>query len=191
MAKKILKASTGLYPCPVVLVSVGSPKGKANFMTVAWCGIICSEPPQLSVSIRPKRLTHAMIKEIKDFTINIPKASMVKEVDLAGVISGKDVDKFEKLHFTNLPASKIRSPLIKECPINIECRLIDVKALGTHDMFIGEVVAVQVDEELLDKEQNIDYKKAQPLVYVQGEYWSLFEKIGHYGFSNEAQTYGT
>ena len=188
MAKRILEPDTALYPCPVVLVSARDLKGKVNFMTASWCGIVCSKPPLISVSIRPSRLTGLMIRESKEFVINVPRASYVKETDLAGVLSGKDADKFKKLNFTVLNSSKIKAPIIKECPVNIECRLLEIKPLGSHDMFIGEVVAVQVDEELLDKEQNIDYKKADPFVYNQGEYFSLFEKIGHYGFSNETIT---
>jgi flavin reductase (DIM6/NTAB) family NADH-FMN oxidoreductase RutF len=191
MAKRILEPDTALYPCPVVLVSARDSKGKLNFMTAAWCGIVCSKPPLISVSIRPSRLTGLMIRETKEFAINVPRASYVKEVDLAGVLSGKDTDKFKKLKFTVLNSSKIKAPIIEECPVNIECRVVEIKPLGSHDMFIAEVLAVQADEELLDKEQNIDYKKADPFVYNQGGYFSLFEKIGYYGFSNEAQTYGT
>lgn len=185
MAKKILRPDTGLYPCPVVLVSVADSKGKTNFMTASWCGIVCSNPPLISVSIRPKRLTGEMIKEAREFVINIPRASLVKEVDLVGILSGRDVDKFKRLNFTALKALKVKSPIIKECPVNIECKLIETKPLGSHDMFIGEVLSVQVDEELLDNEERIDYKRADPFVYNQGEYFGLSEKIGHYGFSKE------
>jgi len=186
MAKKTLNPSASgpaLYPCPVVLVSAIDLKGNTNFLTIAWCGVVCSEPPMISVSIRPSRHTHHMIKEMKEFVVNIPRASAIKQVDLAGILSGKRVDKFKKLDFTPVDGSKVKSPSIKECPVNIECKLVDTITLGSHDMFIGKVESVLVDEELLDKDQNIDYNNAEVFVYNQGEYRSVSEKIGYYGFS--------
>ncbi|MFA6143049.1 MAG: flavin reductase family protein [Candidatus Omnitrophota bacterium] len=184
MKKFEAQPSEALYPAPVVLVScVDQPTKKANIITIAWCGVVCSTPPLLSISIRPGRLSHKFIKETGDFVINIPSKEMLQKVDLCGVRSGRDTDKFKACNFTPAPGSKVISPIIVECPVNIECKLKHCVELGAHDMFIGEVVSVHVDENIVDKDGNIDYKKAAPFVYNQGEYWSLGEQIGTYGFS--------
>ncbi len=184
MAKVKLTANTALYPVPVVLVSCcDEPDKKTNIITIAWCGIVCSNPPLISISIRPSRHSHEIIKRSGNFVVNIPTEEILEKVDFCGNHSGSGIDKFQKCSFGKLPSSKISSPMIKECPVNIECSLRQVIELGAHNMFIGEVLAVHVDNELLDKEKNIDYKKAMPVVFNQGEYWSLGKKIGQYGFS--------
>lgn len=186
MKKLKFKPSEALYPTPVVLVSCAAKNSKnANIITIAWCGVVCSNPPLLSISVRPSRHSHALILETGDFVINIPTAGMAKKVDLCGIRSGKNADKFAACSFTKLPAEKVSSPLIKECPVNIECVLKKTVPLGAHDMFIAEVVAVHVDDNILNKEGRIDYKKADPFVYNQGEYWDLGKNIGHYGFSGQ------
>lgn len=143
----------------------------------------CSEPPQLTVSIRPSRYSHRLIKETGDFVVNVPRASIIKSVDLCGVKSGRDIDKFEACSFTKLASSKVTSPSIQECPVSIECRLKDIVKLGTHDMFIGEVLAIRIDNKILDPKNKIDYLKADPIVFNQGEYWSLGKRLAFYGFS--------
>ncbi len=184
MKKSEAQPSEALYPAPVVLVSsVDQSTKKANIITIAWCGVVCSAPPLLSVSIRPGRFSHKLIKDTGDFVVNIPSKEMLMKVDLCGVRSGRDIDKFKACNFTASPSSKVTSPRIEECPVNIECKLKHVINLGAHDMFIGEVVSVHVDERIVDKDGNIDYKKAKPFVYNHGEYWDLGEKIGSYGFS--------
>lgn len=184
MKKLEMPPGEALYPVPVALVSsIDKTTKKANIITIAWCGIICSNPPLISVSIRPSRFSHKLISETKDFVINIPKSDMVTKVDLCGVRSGKDTDKFKACSFTAAPASKVASPMIKECPVNIECGLKDIVKLGAHDMFIGEVLAVHADESVIGENGDIDYGKAKPFVFNQGEYWDLGKKIGTYGFS--------
>ena len=186
MAKSLLPPYEALYPAPVVLVScTHADTKKKNIITIAWCGIVCSKPPQISISIRPSRLSHKMISESREFVINIPTKNILKATDFCGMQSGNHIDKFKEAGLTPMAATKISSPIIKECPVNIECILKHVLPLGTHDMFIGEVVAVHVDEDLLGPDRKIDYSKAAPLVYNQGEYWDLGKSIGFYGYSSK------
>lgn len=184
MPKIKLPPSEALYPAPVVLVSSGD-KDKANIITIAWCGVVCSNPPLLSVSIRPSRYSYGLISSGGDFAINIPGEDMLKKVDFCGIASGNSTDKFKLCNFTKTPSSKISSPIIEECPVNIECKVVKTLNLGTHVMFVGEVMAIHVDQKILGKDTKIDYKKACPVVYNQGEYWNLGKKIGHYGFSSK------
>jgi flavin reductase (DIM6/NTAB) family NADH-FMN oxidoreductase RutF len=186
MAKSLLPKNEALYPVPVVLVTcLDRENGRANPITVAWCGIVASNPPQISVSIRPSRHSHKLIAKERQFTVNIPSADITKKTDLCGIKSGKDTDKMSLCSFTGIPASKISAPMIKECPVNIECVLKETIRLGSHDMFIGEVVAVHADDALLDRNGRIDYAKARPFVFNGGEYWSLGSKIGSYGYSQK------
>lgn len=182
MAKRTLAPSEALYPVPVVLVSSGTPKS-SNIITIAWCGIVCSQPPLISISIRPSRHSHSIIRSTGKFVINIPSSDIVKKADLCGITSGKDTDKFKLCSFTMTKGSATSTPMIEECPVNIECILKNVTSLGTHDMFIGEVVAVHADETVTDKSGRIDFKKARPFVFNQGEYWDLGSCIGSYGYS--------
>lgn len=184
MAKLEFPPSESLYPVPVVLVSCIDKKGeRANIITIAWCGIVCSNPPLMSISIRPSRYSNDLITQTGDFAVNIPTQEIIKKADMCGLASGKDKDKFKSYGFTKMASSKISSPLIKECPVNIECKLQSVTKLGSHDMFIGEVVSVHIDEEIADKGGHIDYKKARPFVFNRGEYWNLGKCIGSYGYS--------
>jgi len=185
MAKLILPPSEALYPVPVALVSCGRTPAKANIIAIAWCGVVCSKPPLISISVRPSRHSHKLITESGDFVVNIPSSDLAKKVDLCGMKSGRDTDKFKACSFTAVPSSKVSSPLIAECPMNIECVLRQTLKLGAHDMFIGEVVAVHADEGVVGKGDRIDFRKAKPFVYNHGEYWDLKGCIGHYGFSNE------
>jgi flavin reductase (DIM6/NTAB) family NADH-FMN oxidoreductase RutF len=139
----------------------------------------------MSISVRPSRHSHRLIQESGDFVVNIPSRDMAKAVDMCGGCSGRDIDKFQALSFTKMPASKVSSPMIGECPINIECRVRQILRLGSHDMFIGEIVAAHVDKAIVDNDGNIDYHKAAPLIYNHGQYWDLGAEIGHYGFSKE------
>lgn len=184
MAKLLIPPSEALYPVPVVLVScIDKANKKANILTIAWCGVVCSKPPLLGISVRPSRHSHKLIKESGDFCINVPTKDQLEKVDICGTLSGKDTDKFKACSFTACPASKISSPMIEECPLNIECVIRQVLKLGTHDMFIGEVLAVHVDSGITNKDGKIDFAKAKPFVYNQGEYWDLDKFIGSYGFS--------
>ena len=174
---------TALFPSPVVLVTCGDLKGKYNIITLAWVGIVCSDPPTLSLGIRPQRYSYTLIEETGEFVVNIPNVDLLKEVDFCGVVSGIEVNKFSETNLTPLPAGKVKPPLIKECPVNIECFVKEKMPLGVHHLFLGEVVLVHVDQEILNKERRIDFKKVAPIVYNQGEYWSLQNKIGKHGFS--------
>src|SRR3989338_3312063 len=162
MAKLLIPPNEALYPVPIVLVScTDEGNKKANILTIAWCGVVCSKPPLISISIRPSRHSHKLIKETGDFVINIPTKNQMKNADLCGTRSGKDVDKFELCSFTAIPSSKISSPAIKECPVNIECALRNMLKLGSHDMFIGEVMAVHIDDSIADGNGKIDFSKAR------------------------------
>ncbi len=184
MPKLELSPSEALYPVPVVLVSCGS-RDRANIITIAWCGVACSKPPIVSISIRPSRYSNGIIRETCDFVINIPSRKLLKETDICGTVSGRDKDKFGLCGFTKSDPSIVKSPMIKECPTNIECKVTQILSLGTHDMFLGEVVKVHHETSILGKEGKANYFKAAPIVYNQGEYWSLGKRIGRYGFSAE------
>ena len=186
MQKIKLPPSEALYPVPVVLVSSGSME-KANIITIAWCGVVCSMPPLLSISIRPSRHSHKIISEHRDFVVNIPGEDLLEKVDFCGVASGSSTDKFKSCAFTKADSSVVSAPLIMECPVNIECKMIKSLKLGAHDIFIGEVVAVHADRDILDKDGRIDFKLARPFVYNRGEYWNLGKKIGDHGFSSKGR----
>ena len=181
------KPSTALLPTPVVLLSVaGNDKEKPNIITLAWVGTVCSDPPMLSVAIRPTRHSHRLVDAAREFVVNVPRAGQLTEVDLAGVWSGAEHDKFEELGLTASPASRVTAPLIEECPVNIECVVRHQLALGAHDLYIAEIVAVQYDEELLDARGRVQTGKLAPIAFVEGEYWSLGERIGSYGGAAKA-----
>ncbi|MCK4433685.1 MAG: flavin reductase family protein [Methanomicrobia archaeon] len=171
------KPYPALYPTPVCLVTCDE-----NIITIAWIGTACYDPPMLCFALRSERFSHDLIEKSKEFVVNIPKREILKEVDFCGMVSGRNVDKFEKTKFTKIGARKVSSPLIKECPVNIECKLEKIVPLGTHDLFIGKIVSVNIDEDLIENGK-INYKRAEPICYVKGEYWSLGEVIGRYGFS--------
>lgn len=183
MAKRILKPSTALYPVPVVLVSCVDVGRRANVITLAWVGTVCSQPPMLSISIRPQRHSYSLVKRSGEFVVNIPPLSLLQKTDQAGIISGREMDKFVALGLTPLKAQHVAAPLIAECPLNIECVVRHSILLGTHEMFVGEVLAVHADEAILDENNKIDFEKASPFCFNLGEYWSLKEKVGTYGFS--------
>jgi len=183
MSKKLRKPSEALYPTPVVMVTCVDKEGKPNIITLAWVGIVCSGPPMIGIAIRPSRYSHKLISESEEFVVNIPTVDLAEETDYCGMVSGRDTDKFKGTGLHAEPSSKIESPLIEECPMNIECKVRQVISLGAHDLFIGEVMAVHVDETVLDEKGRIDYSLAKPFVFNQGEYWSLGEIIGSYGYS--------
>jgi len=172
-----------LFPCPVVLVSCKSKEGKSNIITLAWAGVVCSDPPMIGISIRPHRFSYKIIEDSGEFVVNIPTKDLLKETDICGTISGKDVDKFSKTKLTPIQAEKVRSPMIEECPVNIECVVRKKIPLGVHHLFIGEVVQVHIDENVLNDEGEVDFKKISPFVYNRREYWSLAAKIGDHGFT--------
>ena len=180
------KPSTGLLPTPVVLVTVADDEGGANMLTIAWIGTVCSSPPMLSVAIRPTRYSHRLAERAREFVVNIPRASQLEQVDLAGVWSGAEHDKFRELGFTPAPAKHVTPPLIQECPINLECQVRHQLSLGAHDLFIAEIVAAHYDEELLDSRGRMKTATLDAMAYVEGEYWSLGDRLGTYGYAQKA-----
>jgi flavin reductase (DIM6/NTAB) family NADH-FMN oxidoreductase RutF len=181
-----MKPHTALFPCPVILVTCIDSKGKPNIITLAWTGTVCSKPPMLALGIRSKRYSHKLIENSKEFVVNIPTAKILRETDYCGLTSGKDIDKFSKTKLTEEIAVKVKPPLIRECPVNMECILKDRIPLGTHDLFLGEIVQVHIDQDILDGKGRIDFIKADPFTYNQGEYWSMHKKLGNYGFSKQS-----
>lgn len=184
MTKITWKAGTMLSPLPPALITSGTIK-KPNVMTAAWTGIICSEPALTYISLRPSRYTHELVKKNKEFVINLPTVKIANAVDTVGVKSGRDVNKFALCGLTAEPASQIKTPQIAECPVSLECKVLEVRSFGTHDMFLAEIVAVNVDEQYVNKEGALDLEKANLLAYAHGFYYALGKKIGKFGFSVE------
>ena len=172
-----------LYPVPAVMVSCARPSERPNIITVAWTGTVCSNPAMVSISVRPRRYSYNIIRETGEFVINLTTEKLVRATDYCGVRSGRDVDKFQEMHLTAGKADKVSAPLIQESPVNIECRVKDVMELGTHHMFLAEVVAVDIDDRYLDASGKFNLNKAGLIVYSHGEYLSLGEKLGSFGYS--------
>jgi len=176
---------TALFPCPVVLVTCIDQAGKPNIITLAWAGTVCSDPPTVGVGIRPHRYSCKLIEETGEFVVNIPTHKILKAADYCGVFSGKDVDKFSETGLTPEPAREVKPPLIKECPVNMECVSTNKIRVGSHILFLGKIVCVHVDKNILDEKGSIDFSRISPFVYNQGEYWGLKKKIGLHGFSSQ------
>ncbi len=183
MAKEIWKPGNMLYPLPVVMVSVADKDGRNNIITLAWVGTVCSEPPMVSISVRPERYSYSILKETGEFVINLTTKELTFATDYCGVKSGRDVDKFREMHLTALPASEVKAPLIAESPVNIECRVREVKPLGSHDMFIADVVAVHAEERYMDEKHKFHLDRAEPIVYSHGTYFGCGEELGTFGYS--------
>lgn len=175
------KPFAALRPVPVVLVSCGHGE-KANVLTIAWTGILCSDPPQVGIGVRPSRHSHGLIQETGEFVINIPVEGLLDEVEYCGFVSGQEVDKFATRELTPGPGSVVQTPVIAECPINIECRVNQTLSLGSHDLFIGEVVGIQVSQEVLDERGRVDNSKLKPILFTGDEYWGVGSLLGRYGF---------
>jgi len=183
MAKILGKTSDPLFPLPVMLISCADKKGNRNLITLAWVSKVCAEPPMLAVAVRPSRHSYQMIKESGEFVVNVPTESIIRQVDFCGNTSGKTIDKFKETGLTPQPASMVKAPLVKECPANFECTVRQSVRLGSHDLFIGEVVAVQADDSITDAQGKVDYTKAKPVIYAAPGYWNLAKQIGTYGYS--------
>lgn len=183
MSKQIWKPGNMLYPLPVVMVSVADKEGKQNIITIAWTGTICSDPPMVSISVRPERYSYHMIKETGEFVINLTTKELAFATDYCGVKSGRDVDKFAAMQLTPVRGEKVKAPLIAESPVNLECKVTEVKHLGTHDMFMAEVVCVHADEKYMDEQNRFHLEMADPIVYSHGIYMTTGEKIGTFGYS--------
>lgn len=181
--KVIWSPSTQLAPVPAVLVGCGSAEADWNLITIAWTGIVCSKPPMLSVSVRPERHSHELIRRSGEFTVNIPTAAMADDVDWCGVVSGRDHRKFAERNLTPIAGSKVSAPLVAECPLGLECRVKEVLQLGSHDLFLAEILAVQVTESWINESGRLELERAGLLSYVHGHYFGLGECIGHFGYS--------
>ncbi len=178
------KPGTMLYPLPAVMVSCGHSPQDFNIITIAWTGVVNTNPPMVYISVRPSRHSFDILKQTGDFVINLTTKKSAFATDWNGVKSGKDFDKAMKTHLTYGPSTEIESPIILESPINIECRITQIIPLGTHHMFLAEVVAVQADDQFLDPVTGkFDMKKAELIAYVHGNYYELGDLIGHFGYS--------
>lgn len=184
MKKNIFKGSVVLNPVPVVMVTSRNSEGKDNVFTVAWTGTICTKPPMLSISIRPERLSYEYIKETMEFTVNLPTRKLTRETDYCGVRSGRTNDKIQEMGFTMREGKEVKSPYIEECPVNIECRVKQIIPLGTHDLFLAEVLCSHIDSKLLDENEKIHFEWANLISYSHGEYFPMpKEPIGSFGYS--------
>ena len=172
-----------LYPLPVVMISVADKGGKANIITVAWAGTVYTNPPMVSISVRPERYSYDILKETGEFVINLTTRDLAYATDYCGVKSGRDVDKFKEMKLTPIPGEKVKAPLIKESPVNLECRVTQVLPLGSHDMFLAEIVAVHADKQYMDEKGKFHLEYAQPIVYSHGSYLATGETIGTFGYS--------
>ncbi len=183
MAKIMGEVTDSLFPLPVVLVSCSDRNGKKNLITLAWVSKACAEPPMICAAIRQNRHSYSMIKDTGEFVVNVPTERIARELDLCGQVSGRDVDKFAAAELTTESAKKVKAPLVRECPANFECVVRSNLHLGTHDLFVGEVVAVHYDEAILTADGGVDYRKAKPVVYATPGYWTLGDHIGTYGYA--------
>lgn len=181
--KELWKPGNMLYPIPAVMVSCQREGEKPNIITVAWAGNVCSSPAMLSISVRKERYSYDILKETGEFVVNLTNRKLAATTDWCGVRSGKDYDKFKEMHLTPLESRFVSAPGIAESPVNIECKVRNVLELGSHDMFVAEVMGVTVDEKLLDNKGKFDLRAADLISYSHGEYFTLGEKIGKFGYS--------
>jgi flavin reductase (DIM6/NTAB) family NADH-FMN oxidoreductase RutF len=182
--KKLEKTGTAiLAPVPVVMVSCDAPGFRKNIITLAWVGNVCSEPPLVSISIRPERYSNAIIKESEEFVINIPGRNLLRATDYCGTVSGRETDKFFQTGLTAIPGKLVKAPLIEEAPVNIECRVKRIISLGVHDLFIAEVLLSHVNEDCLNEKSQPDLDKMHAVTYGNGNYYQVEHAIGYYGYS--------
>ncbi|MGN0369044.1 MAG: flavin reductase family protein [Butyrivibrio sp.] len=183
MGKQHWKPGNMLYPVPAVMVSCNRPGETPNIITVAWAGTICSDPAMVSISVRPERYSHNIIEETGEFVINLVNEDLTFAADFCGVRSGREVDKFKEMGLTPIPSEEIGAVKIAESPVNLECRVKDVLRLGSHDMYIAEVVKVTVDDRYMEESGKFNLNEAKLVAYSHGEYFTLGEKIGKFGYS--------
>ena len=181
--KKEFKGAEMLSPVPAVMVSLGEGE-EANIITIAWTGIINSIPPMTYVSIRKSRHSHDILMKTREFVINLNTEALAEKTDWCGVKSGRDFDKWKEMKLTKEPASEVKCPMIAESPVNLECKVTEVKELGSHDMFLAEIVKVHVDESIIDEDGRFDLAKAGLIAYIHGHYYTVNRKpLGRFGFS--------
>lgn len=182
MTKISWKPGTMLFPLPPVMVTCGTME-KANVLTIAWTGIINSDPPMTYISVRPTRYSHKLIKENMEFVINITTLELAKACDFCGVRSGKNTDKFKEMGLEIEPCSKVKAPMLKKSPVSLECKVTDIKSFGTHDMFTAEIVNVNIDDKFLEADNRLALEKAGLLVFAHGRYYTMGRDLGGFGFS--------
>lgn len=185
---QVWKPGNMLYPVPAVMVSVADKKGNTNIITVAWTGTVCSDPAMLYISVRPERHSYQMIQETGEFVVNLTTKKLIKAADYCGVRSGRDVDKWKAMKLTPGKAQEVSAPIIEESPVNLECRVTEVKKLGTHHMFLAKVVAVDVDEAYLNKKGKFELNSTDLVAYSHGEYLETGKSLGTFGFSVKKKT---
>ena len=183
MAKQVWKPGNMLYPLPAVMVSVTDGKGQDNIITIAWDGTVCTNPPMVSISVRPSRYSYEMLKETGEFVINLTTEDLAFATDFCGVRSGRDVDKFREMHLTKEKAQFVKAPMIGEAPVCIECRVREIKELGSHHMFLADVLAVHAEEEYMDEKGKFHLNLSKLLVYSHGKYLATGKCLGTFGFS--------
>lgn len=183
MAKQNWKPGNMLYPVPAVMVSCQRPGENPNIVTIAWAGTICSDPAMVSISVRPERYSYDIIKETGEFTINLVTEKLTFATDYCGVKSGRDVDKFKEMNLHACDGVNVSCPAIEESPVNIECKVKQVVELGSHHMFIAEVVGVQISDEYMDKTGKFNLNSTGLVAYSHGEYFALGDKLGKFGYS--------
>lgn len=183
MAKAEWRPGNMLYPLPVVMVSVADEEGHDNIITVAWAGTVCTNPPMVSISVRPERYSYKMLTDTREFVINLTTEKLDFATDYCGVKSGRDVDKFKELRLTREKASHVGVPMIGESPVSIECRVREIQEYGSHSVFTADVLAVHVDTAYMDEKGKFDLASANPIVYSHGEYYGLGKKLGTFGYS--------
>lgn len=183
MGKVDFKPGNMLYPLPAVMVSCMGEDKVPNIITVAWAGTVCSDPAMISISVRKERYSHKLISESGEFVVNLTTKTLAKATDFCGVKSGRNVDKFKETGLSAIPSKVVETPSIGESPVNIECKVKKVLELGSHDMFIAEVVHVRVDESLMDEKNTLHLKKANLMTYSHGRYYELGKEIGTFGYS--------
>ena len=183
MAKEIWKPGNMLYPLPVVMVSMADRNGKYNIITIAWAGTVCTNPPMVSISVRPERYSYPILQETGEFVINLTTRELTYAADYCGVKSGRDVDKFQELGLTPAAASIVGAPMIEESPVNLECRVKQIHQLGSHAMFLAEIVAVHAEERYMDEQHKFHLEQAEPIVYSHGAYLLCGEQLGTFGYS--------
>ena len=181
--KTTLEAGKYADPLPVVMVSLADRDGRPNIITLAWVGTVCTNPPMVSISVRPERYSYPILKETGEFVINLTTKELAFATDYCGVKSGRDVDKFKEMGLTPIPASEVKAPMIKESPVNIECKVRQILPLGSHDMFLADVVAVHADEKYMDEKHKFHLEKAEPIIYSHGSYFGCGELLGTFGYS--------
>ena len=182
MSKVMWKPGTFLYPLPAVMISCGTME-KSNIITVAWTGILNTNPAKVYISVRPTRYSYNLIKENREFVINLTNKQLAKATDWCGVKTGAKVDKFKEMKLHKEKANFLKCPMIKESPVSVECRVTEIKELGSHHMFVADVLAINADEKYIDEKGAFDISKCDLIAYSNGHYYSLGKKIGKFGYS--------